>query len=120
MTIAERIFQIIDKKKMTQKSFAEAIGANEKTVSTWRSGRKPPIEKIVPIAQALDISVLFLLTGEESPEAELYLSREERMLLEDYRSLDGSRKANVSEYTANLAKLARLEDAEAKRQESAS
>lgn len=120
MTIAERIFQIIDKKKMTQKSFAEAIGANEKTVSTWRAGRKPPIEKIVPIAQALDISVLFLLTGEESPEAELYLSQEERTLLADYRTLDDKQRANVSEYTANLAKLSRLENAEALRKESAS
>lgn len=120
MTIAERIFQIIDTKKITQKSFAEAIGANEKTVSTWRSGRKPPIEKIVPIAQALDISVLFLLTGEESPDAELYLSQEERRLLDDYRSLDEKQKVNVSEYTASLAKLARLESVEAIRKESVS
>lgn len=121
MTIVERIFQIMKDRNIKQKDFALAIGANEKTVSSWKKrGTKPAIELIVPIARELKVSIPYLLTGEDTLESELPLSSDEMKLLENYRMLDHKQKTAVYEHASDLAKLAQLEENEALRQESAS
>lgn len=66
MDTAKRIFSLLDKAKMEQKDFAVAVGTTDKTVSAWRTGRSKSYMKYIPaIAEALDTTAGYLLTGEE-------------------------------------------------------
>lgn len=121
MTISQRIFEELKKQKRTQKELAIATGISTSTISAWnKKGALPSADSIVPLARELGVSVLYLLTGEESLESELPLSSDEMKLLENYRMLDHKQKTAVYEHASDLAKLAQLEENEALRQESAS
>ena len=51
---------------MTQKDLAAKIQVTDKAVSKWETGRGyPDISLLEPLAQALDISVIELLSGED-------------------------------------------------------
>lgn len=66
MTITERIFVILAQKGLSQKEFAKKIEVNEKTVSAWKKNNSlPPSDKISIISDYLEVSVDYLLTGEE-------------------------------------------------------
>ncbi|CBK75281.1 Helix-turn-helix [Butyrivibrio fibrisolvens 16/4] len=43
MTASERILQLLDEKKMTQKEFAKLTGIPESTVSDWRKRKQIPL-----------------------------------------------------------------------------
>ncbi|HBI84830.1 MAG TPA: hypothetical protein DDX71_00865 [Ruminococcus sp.] len=88
-------------------------------VTMWKNGSIPKIEILQEIADYFGVSVGYLFDGGDVVKLDS-LSSDERELLENYKRLNDKQKSNVSEYTANLAKLARLEDAEAQRQESVS
>lgn len=69
MTITERIFVILAQKGLSQKEFAKKIEVNEKTVSAWKKNNSlPPADKISIISDYLEVSVDYLLTGEEKNE----------------------------------------------------
>ena len=52
-------------KKMTQEDLAEKINVTGKAVSKWETGQGfPDISLVEPLARALDISVIELLSGE--------------------------------------------------------
>ena len=64
--VAERIFALVDQKYKEQKDFAENIGVGVRTVSAWRSGVIKSYNKyLAQIAETLDTSVEYLLTGEK-------------------------------------------------------
>ncbi len=64
MDTLSRIFELADKKFPEQQAFAAAIGVSAKTVSVWRTGRGKSYTKyLTQIADALDTSVEYLLTG---------------------------------------------------------
>jgi DNA-binding XRE family transcriptional regulator/desulfoferrodoxin (superoxide reductase-like protein) len=51
---------------MTQASLAEIIGVSSKTISKWETGKGlPDISLLQPLAQALGISVIELMNGEQ-------------------------------------------------------
>ena len=53
-------------KKLTQDELAEKIYVSSKTVSKWETGQGfPDISLVEPLAKALDISVIELLSGED-------------------------------------------------------
>lgn len=53
-------------KKLTQGALAEKIGVSCKAVSKWENGRGlPDISLLEPLAQALGVSVMELMSGEE-------------------------------------------------------
>jgi len=53
-------------KKMTQEELAERIHVTSKAVSKWETGQGfPDISLLEPLAKALDISVIELLSGED-------------------------------------------------------
>ena len=67
MTITERIFYVLSEKGLSQKEFAQSIGVNEKTVSAWKKNNSlPPADKLSEISDYLNISVNYLLSGEET------------------------------------------------------
>lgn len=54
-----------EKKKLTQEELAEKINVTGKAVSKWETGQGfPDISLVEPLAKALDISVIELLSGE--------------------------------------------------------
>ena len=60
----EIIRKLREEKKMTQAELAEKLSISDKTVSKWENGRGyPDITLIEPIAQALGISMIELLSG---------------------------------------------------------
>jgi len=60
------IRKLREKKSMTQEEFAEKIFVSSKAVSKWETGQGfPDISLIEPLAQALGISVIELLSGED-------------------------------------------------------
>ena len=60
------IRRLRENKKMTQEELAEKIFVSGKAVSKWETGQGfPDISLMEPLAKALDISVIELLSGEE-------------------------------------------------------
>ena len=60
------IRQLREKRKMTQAELAERIGVSSKTVSKWETAKGlPDISLLQPLAQALGISVIELMNGEQ-------------------------------------------------------
>ncbi|MCR4807099.1 MAG: helix-turn-helix domain-containing protein [Lachnospiraceae bacterium] len=60
------IKRLREKKKMTQEELAEKIYVSGKAVSKWETGQGfPDISLLEPLAEALDISVIELLSGED-------------------------------------------------------
>ena len=59
------IRKLREKKKMTQEELAEKIFVSGKAVSKWETGNGlPDISLLEPLAKALDISVIELLSGD--------------------------------------------------------
>ena len=92
MDAVERIFSLLKEKGIEQKAFAHMVGTTDKTISAWRCGRSKSYTKYFPqIAEALDTSVEYLLTGIE-PKKEPTgctdgLNADESALLDIFRGL---------------------------------
>ena len=60
------IRKLRESKKMTQEELAEKIHVSGKAVSKWETGQGfPDVSLLEPLAQALDISVIELFSGED-------------------------------------------------------
>ncbi len=60
------IRRLRESKRMTQGELAEKIHVSDKAVSKWETGQGfPDISLLEPLAKALDISVIELLSGED-------------------------------------------------------
>ena len=60
------IRKLRENKKLTQEELAEKIYVSSKAVSKWETGQGfPDVSLLEPLAQALDISVIELLSGED-------------------------------------------------------
>lgn len=66
------IKRLRENKNMTQEELAEKIFVSSKTVSKWETGQGfPDISLIEPLAKALNISVIELFSGSETPNLNL-------------------------------------------------
>ena len=63
-SVATRLFDAREKKGLTQKQIADAVGVNKLTVSHWENGRQNPYRHIVKLAAVLGVSERWLMTGE--------------------------------------------------------
>ena len=62
----QTIRELREKRNMTQAELAEQIGVSSKTVSKWETAKGlPDISLLQPLAQALGISVIELLNGQQ-------------------------------------------------------
>ena len=60
------IKQLRESRKLTQAELAQTIGVSSKTVSKWETGKgMPDISLLQPLAQALGISVIELMNGQQ-------------------------------------------------------
>lgn len=93
MTICERIFGLLASTNgKSAAGLCKALGLNTSVTTNWKQrNTDPPAKYIVPICEYLDISLSFLLTGEEMRHTPM-LSDDEERLIEKYRSLDDDGK----------------------------
>ena len=110
MTINERIFNLLKEKKHTQKYFSQKTGIPETTISTWKKRNTDPAAHFLfDIANFLDVSLEFLLTGnEENININSKLKDDEIELLENYNKLDKRGKHKL--HTIIYEELDRIEN----------
>ena len=66
LTINERLFQLLTDQRQTQKGLADFIGVNERNIATWKArGSDPPAKLISKIADFFNVSIEWMLTGED-------------------------------------------------------
>ena len=64
MTISERIFEILDKRGMSQKEFSEKTGIAQSSISDWKRKKTNPVsDKILIICIVLNVTPYELLGG---------------------------------------------------------
>ena len=95
MTITERLFLVLSNKNLSQKEFAKAINVNEKTVSAWKKNNSlPSADKISDISDFLNISLEYLLTGQEkSPSS--YLTENEQKIIDVFKNLNNTQQGEI-------------------------
>ena len=92
MTICERIFKIIDEKKLKTSDLAKKIGIGQSVISNWKKrNTNPPIEYALVICEFLEISIEELITGEPGKS----LTIEEQKLIDLYRKADEKGKEAI-------------------------
>lgn len=99
MDTRDRIFKLLDAKKIEQKAFAAQVGVSEGTVSNWRRGVSSSYTRyLVEIAQVLGTTTADLLgeAQKSSPPSE------EDGLLTDYKALTARNQEKAREYLALL------------------
>lgn len=94
MEIWERIFELLGENKNRQRELSRATGISTKTISAWKQRKSDPSAKsISAIAEFLNVSISYLLTGKD--EISFKLSRDEEDLIRDYRKLDFKGKSEI-------------------------
>lgn len=97
MEICERVFELLGESKSQQRKLSQATGISEQTISSWKKrGTDPSAKHIYAIAEFLNISPVYLLTGKEEPKIEI--NQDEQELLKIYRCLDRKRKIRVNSF----------------------
>lgn len=112
MIISERIFNILNEKGISQKTFSEVTGISQSTISDWkRKKTNPSADKIISICEALDISVYELLDGSKESAIRntdvviVDKQSDEYILLANYQKLNPLAKERVLGYMDALLEL---------------
>ena len=97
MNICQNLNSILKERDITQKELCQQIGITESKLSYWLTkGKSIPSEYIVPICKYLNISPIFLLTGQESDSKnQITLSKEEIEFIKEYRYLSDKSKSEI-------------------------
>lgn len=83
MTISERMFQIIDEKKLKTAELAKRLSISQSVITNWKKRKTtPPMEYTLVICEFLAVSIEYLITGKKGED----LSSEEQQIIEAYRS----------------------------------
>lgn len=107
MTVSQRIFGILDERKMTQKEFSQRTGIPQSTISDWRKkNTNPASDKILVICEVLNITPYELLSAvkEQGSRSKSVNCRvvadgtEEGLLLEMYDALDRDSRERLMGY----------------------
>lgn len=81
IAIGRFIAEIRKQQNMTQRQLADALSISDKTVSKWECGKGlPEISLMMPLCEALQITVNDLLTGERVSEDDYQKKAEENMM----------------------------------------
>ena len=79
--MANNVLQCRKEKDLTQRQLAELLHVSDKTVSKWETGKGlPEAQLMLPLCEALGISVNELLSGERLTETEYQRKAEENMV----------------------------------------
>jgi len=102
MKVTERIFEILEKKEITQTELAQALKIPITTVNYWKKkNTNPDIQYIDKICKFLDCDLYWLLDIKEIPYL-TQLSETEREIICAYRTIDEKRKVRLEERASVL------------------
>lgn len=112
MIISEKIFALLEQRGMSQKEFSERTGISQSTISDWkRKQTNPSADKILKICEVLQVSPYELLSEEKdsyfgfSADHDIVLSRDETLLLENYRNFSSRQKERLMGYLEALREI---------------
>lgn len=104
MNFSERLEFLLKSKNIKQADLADSCDFRRGNISDWkRLNTMPTSETAIKIAKRLDVSLDFLLTGENKDDAGLVLSEDEEELLSNYRQLSEDARAMINIQIAALA-----------------
>ena len=91
---------------MLVKELAEKTGISRHTLDNYLNVREhlPTIDVAVKIAQVLGVSVEYLATGQESPQANIPMSSENIRLVQNYNLLNEDDRRIITELIQLLKK----------------
>ncbi len=94
MLFIDRLENFLNEKKITKTELAEKIGIRRPTISEWKkNGAIPSGDICLKIANYLNVSVEWLLTGEEKQAPQL--SQEEEQFIGTYQNLTEEQKKTI-------------------------
>ena len=97
--ITSRIYLLLERKKISQSELARTLGIRQSTVSGWKQKyNEPEAELLEPISKALNVSLQWLITGEETisnPITDLLV--DEKQLLQHYNQCNQEGKIKIME-----------------------
>ncbi len=103
-----RIRTIRQNLKLSQQKFGDSMGISSTAISAYEIGdATPPIDRIVCIAKLANVTLEWLLTGEDMLTAtfDKYLPEDEKRLLAAYRLACQEDKLVILRVAENAAKL---------------
>lgn len=121
MLISERIFKILEEKKMTQTEFSKRTGIPCSTISEWKSKKtNPSTDKIIDICAALEVTTDQLLSGRGLDEGEgLEASQKKSVItpidwqiIDAYHGMQEEQKKRLLKYIEALKQIEALEEME--------
>ena len=76
MSINEKLFFLLEEKKLKQSDLAKYLGVSQAVITTWKNRKTdPPASKLINICKFLEISVYELLGEEPNNQLELIYSK---------------------------------------------
>lgn len=106
MSIINRIVDLLKKNGASQADICNYIGIKYNVFTTWKTRETdPPAKYLVQICEFLNISLEYLLTGEEKSSPTVVLTADERELLDIYNNLSPKSQGQVKERAIVLAEL---------------
>lgn len=106
MSIISRIVDLLKKNGASQADICNYIGIKYNVFTTWKTRETdPPAKYLVQICEFLNISLEYLLTGEEKSSPTVKMTADERELLEIYNNLSPKSQGQVKERAIVLAEL---------------
>jgi transcriptional regulator with XRE-family HTH domain len=106
MGFKENLRSELTYKDMMIKELAAKTGISRHTLDNYFNVREhtPTLDAAVKIAQALGVSVEYLATGKESPNANIPMNKETRNLLQNFNLLNEEDRKIVTELVELLRK----------------
>ncbi|WP_340639582.1 helix-turn-helix transcriptional regulator [Bacillus atrophaeus] len=86
------------KKDLSQKKFGEYLGLAESTISMYEQNRREPdFDTLLQIADFFDVSVDYLLRGEDKEKQERIYTEEAKKIISDPDTFIAARDGNVTD-----------------------
>ena len=99
MKTIERILETAEQKNIKQAEIAKAIGKGTAQITNWKNRNSdPPVELLPPIAELLNVSLEWLITGTETlSDSTSDLLADEQQLLQHYNHCNPEGKIKIME-----------------------
>lgn len=88
MAFIDRLLETLENKGITQYKLCKDLEIGNSTITSWKKGKMPSIDKVIAIVRYLEVSADWLLETDYED-----LTKEEQNLLAAYRSADPGMRA---------------------------
>lgn len=84
----DRLYEELKKRGKTTIWLSEKTQISQQVISSWKKAGNPKIDKIIKIAECLNISIDYLLEIEPRQPDNINLTEDEKKLITYYRQID--------------------------------